>query len=199
MPRPPPPEVDADHCPRCFLRHEICLCEAIPTLRTCCRVLVVRHWVESWRATNTGRLVHRAVEGTVLVDHGRPGFVLEQGDLPLVDGACLLFPETDSAAPPWTGGCPELLVVVDGTWSQARRMVRRVPGLAQLPRLSLPPGAEPPRRIRRSPFPGARSTIEAVAAALSLWEPPETGRALLDLYEVLAQRMDLARGPRWVR
>ncbi len=199
MPRPPPPQADSAHCPRCFLPHHLCICADIPRLTCRCRVLVVRHWSESWRATNTGRLVGLALGTAEVVDHGKPGYALETKDLPIGPRSCLLFPLTDTGAEPWTGGRPDVLVVPDGSWTQARRMVRRVPGLSALPRLALAPGPEPARRIRRSPSPGARSTLEAVAAALALWEPPEVAESLLALYDRLAVRMDEARGPRDLR
>jgi DTW domain-containing protein YfiP len=161
------------------------------------RVLVVRHCLEAFRATNTGRLVHLALRGADLVDHGRPEFPLTEADLASPPGACLLFP-AEEGTPNWTGERPSLLVVPDGTWPQARRMVRRVPGLAALPRLALPPAPAPARRIRRSPRQGARSTLEAVAHALALWEAPEVPAALLGLYDRLGVRMDEARGPRVV-
>jgi DTW domain-containing protein YfiP len=193
MPKPPPPRADSAHCARCFLPHALCLCSEIPRLRLGCRVVVVRHKNECWRATNTGRLVQLAIEGSTLVDHGHKDFRIQREDLPLGPRACLLYPHQDDGAPRWDGGRPDVLIVPDGTWSQVRRMVRRVPGLAQLPRLELPPGPQPPRRIRKAPHPGARSTIEAVAAALALWEPPPTAQRLLTLYDVLARRMDEAR------
>lgn len=198
MVRPPPAQADSRHCPRCFLPHSLCLCPDIPRLASSCRVVVVRHWLEAWRTTNTGRLVALALEDASIIDHGKKGHRLEPDDLPSGPGTCLLYPQQGDAAPSWTGTKPSVLVVPDGSWAQARRMVRRLPGLASMPRLDLPPAPPPARRIRRSPAPGARSTIEAVAGALALWEAPETPQALLDLYDLLAQRMDQARygGPR---
>ena len=190
MVRPPPPRAHQRHCERCFLPHALCICPWIPSLTPCCRVVVVRHRNESWRTTNTGRLVALALEGCEIMDHGHRDHRLEPGDVPTGPGVCLLYPRRDDDVPLWTGGRPEVLVVPDGTWSQARRIVRRVPGLATLPRLELPPAPPPVRRLRKSPSPEARCTIEAVAAALGKWGPPEHERALLDLYDLLAKRMD---------
>ncbi len=195
MSRPPPPTADSEHCPRCFLAHHLCLCAEIPRLRPQVRVVVVRHLNESWRATNTGRLVALALEGAEIMEHGHRHHRLCAEDLPSGPGVCLLYPRQGDDVRLWTGGRPTHLVVPDGSWAQARRMVRRVPGLATLPRLEIGEDAAPPpaRRIRKSPTPAARSTIEAVAAALALWEPPDQARALLTLYDRLAQRMDEAR------
>jgi len=66
---------------------------------------------------------------------------------------------------------PVTLVVVDGTWAQARKLLRVNPSLARLPRYAFRP-AEPSRyRIRREPAPHCVSTIEATVAALSCLEP----------------------------
>jgi DTW domain-containing protein YfiP len=194
MPFPPPPEAGASHCPRCFLPHHLCLCADIPQLRVSCELVVVRHWYESWRITNTGRLLALAIEGCQLVDHGHREYRIQPGEIPTPPGTCLLYPLQGDEAPRWSGGRPQRIIVPDGSWAQARRMVRRVPGLWALPRLELPPGPEPARRIRRSPNAAARCTIEAVATALALWEPPETAAALSSLYDRLAERIDLARG-----
>ena len=196
MPRPPPPVARPSHCARCFLPRHLCLCPAIPRLPCAVPVVVLRHWYEGHRTTNTGRLVALALDGAQLIDHGMPGFRLDERDLSLPPDTCLLFPIEGSEAPPWSGGRPRCLLVPDGSWPQARHLVRRLPGLSALPRLELPPAPAASRRIRRSPFAGGRSTLEAVAAALAHWEPPETARALLELYDALGRRMDEARGPR---
>jgi len=185
---------DARHCPRCFLPLRLCLCPLIPRLRPRIRVLVLRHWFESHRLSNTGRLVQLALAGSDLLDHGRPGYRLLAEDLPSGPGCCLLFPDSEGGAPMWQDGPPELLVVVDGSWSQARSMVRRLPGLAGMPRLSLGAVPAPARRIRRSPRAGLCSTIEAVAGALELWEEPCIARQLRQLYDLLAARLDETRG-----
>jgi DTW domain-containing protein YfiP len=87
-------------------------------------------------------------------------------------GAALLFPgegsrpvEAAAAEPPRT------LVVVDGTWLQAEKMLERNPSLAALPRLSLSP-ARPSGYgdLRREPAEGHLPTIEAVALALGVLE-----------------------------
>jgi DTW domain-containing protein YfiP len=158
---------------------------------------VVRHHLEAFRATNTGRLVQLAL-GADLADHGKPCFNLTAEDLGIGPGACLLYP-LGAKARAWAGGRPDLLVVPDGTWQQVRRLIRRVPGLRDLPRLELPASPDPPRCIRRRPAEGRCSTIEAVAQALAAWEDPAVPAALLRLYDRLGARMDEARGPRTQR
>ena len=67
---------------------------------------------------------------------------------------------------------PITLVVPDGTWSQAVRARRRIPGLADIPCAALPPGLVSTYRLRHDPRAGRVSTLEAIAHALGVLEGP---------------------------
>lgn len=115
-----------------------------------------------------------------------------------VDQALLLFPvnETAQAQPepqPLKGGST-LLIVPDGTWRKARKIVRANPVLDTLPRLSLP--AEPPSqyRVRKAREPAAVATIEAIVRALSALEPEQDFQPLLKPFHVLVTQQIQAMG-----
>ena len=55
-------------------------------------------------------------------------------------------------------------MVVDGTWSQAKKVVRENPLLSSLPRYAFQPPAPSEYRIRREPQENYVSTIEALPA-----------------------------------
>ncbi|MEH1163995.1 tRNA-uridine aminocarboxypropyltransferase [Micromonospora sp. CPCC 205539] len=75
---------------------------------------------------------------------------------------------------------PRTLVVIDGTWGQARSMLGADPELGALPRLSLAPATSSRYAIRAQPFPHGLSTVEAVAEALILLgDDPVVRMALL--------------------
>lgn len=190
-------------CSRCRMLPWHCFCDRLRPIPVSTRVVVVMHQRELAKVTNSGRLVALALQDARLVLHGQPGPPTR------VDGladparrACVLFPADD--APPLSredaqaDGRPLTLVVPDGTWRQAQRMVRRIPALAALPRRSLPPG--PPSRYRlRSAAPGRLSTCEAVSRALALIEGPGPADALSELFDVLVSAALAARageGPR---
>ncbi len=61
---------------------------------------------------------------------------------------------------------PVTLVVVDGTWSLAKKVVRSNPRVAALPRYALTPDRPSEYRIRAEPSDECVSTIEAVIQAL---------------------------------
>lgn len=171
-------------CPRCLLQLRVCLCAAVPTVATRTRIVIVRHHLERWRSSNSGRLAHFALPNSEIIDHGG---IRGPAALPPLDGAWLLFPEgepvTRAPEPP-----PRQLVVLDATWSQARRMFRKLAPLRGLPYLRLPDEAMPAARLRASPGEGRVSTLEAIARALRLLEGDAAAAPLEALFAVAVER-----------
>ena len=177
-----------------------CFCDRVPRVATATRVVVVMHYGELPKVSNTGRLLGMAlVDGHVVV-HGRPGGPTRIAGLDdPARQAYVLFP--DDEAPPLSreelarDGRPVTLVVPDGTWRQTRRIVRRVPDVVPLPRRRLPDG--PPSRYRlRSAAPGRLSTCEAVARALGILEGPAVEARLAELLDTLVEGALRARSGR---
>jgi hypothetical protein len=92
------------------------------------------------------------------------------------------------------------LVVLDGTWWQAKKLFQQNPELAALPRYSLSPQSPSRYRIRREPALHCISTIEAIGEALTLLEPNGFDRAaLLRPFDVMVEHQlhyAAARGAR---
>lgn len=169
-------------CTRCLLQH--CLCGEVPVVATRTRIVIVRHHLETFRASNTGRLAHFALPNSELVEHGGAG---GPARLPGLDGAWLLFPEGPVVDAPIEPP-PRALIVLDATWSQARRMFRKLSGLRGLPILRLPEAPMPSARLREAPAPGKVSTIEAIARALRLLEGDAAAAPLERLFELAVAR-----------
>lgn len=89
---------------------------------------------------------------------------------------------------------PLLLVVPDGTWRKARKLLHLNPSLAALPRVSLGAVAPSRYRLRKAPEEGALSTIEAVVAALDALEAPQSFAALLRPFDALIEGQIAAMG-----
>lgn len=174
----------SSRCGRCRYRRELCLCPDIPRVDTRTRFLVLRHALETWKPSNTGRLVALALPNSALHPVGERDVPLPEAEL-AAPGTWLLYPE---GPPPPTGAPPPArLVVLDGSWPQARRMAQRIPALRALPRLALPP--PPPRpRMRRSSRPAAMATLEAVARAVALLEGEPLAEPLERLYALAVAR-----------
>jgi DTW domain-containing protein YfiP len=177
-------------CAGCAFPAALCLCDRIPRLEIPTRFVVLRHASEIPRLTSTARWAAAALAGARIVDYALPGPPLDDASL-AGDGTWVLFP---SARPTPPGSvAPRRIVVPDGTWQQARRMMQRVPALRALPRLSLPPAAAAPR-LRRPPIAGGMSTLEAIAAALRFLGHLDEAERLLDLHAEAVERVSRLRG-----
>ncbi len=146
------------------------------------RVFMLRHWQERVRTTNSGRWAALSLSRCEIVDHAVPGEPLDFSRIP-TSGAAVLFPSPAGGIP---SPPPRTLVVLDATWSQARRMLQRIPELQTLPRLSIPGVLA--ERLREPTVKGGMSTIEALAAALDLLGDAEAAAALTRTWRLAVER-----------
>ncbi len=182
-------------CPRCLRPATHCLCALIPSLDSRTRVLLLQHPSEVNHALNTARLAALGLNNAQLI----VGEVFD--DLPVLLNppgyqARLLFP-ADDAQPLQAyvpGDQPLLLVVPDGTWRKARKLLHLNPLLAALPRVTLAEGAVSRYRLRKAPGPGALSTVEAIVQALQVLEAPASFELLLKPFEALIDGQIAAMG-----
>jgi DTW domain-containing protein YfiP len=185
----------SNRCARCLVRRDLCLCGEVVAVPTRTRFVVVRHVLEKFRSTNTGRIALLALPNASLVEFGgeEPSGTLEALIGPQ---AALLFPDGGRPVDGPVDGAVGTVVVVDGSWSQARRMVQRIPALRGLPRLSLPerPEGESLPRLRAANRPDGLSTIEAMVRALELLEGENVASPLADLCRLHAARSRAAKG-----
>ena len=180
----------AGHCPRCVLKLQICVCGEIPRVQASTEIVLIRHVTELLLTSNTGRFAALALPNSRLLSYG--GGMAFDASFLREPGTALLYCSGPATRP--LSFVPERLVVLDGSFRQARRMYKRVPELRALPELSLPAPAVTPTRLRRPTLPEGMSTLEAVAAALSLLEGPERAAPLWTLHAELVRRADLVRG-----
>lgn len=182
-------------CPRCLRPTTHCLCALIPSLDSRTRVLLLQHPSEVGHALNTARLAALGLNNAQLL----VGEVFD--DLatllsPPGYQARLLFPADDAqllqAYAPVDQ--PLLLVVPDGTWRKARKLLHLNPLLAALPRVTLADGGVSRYRLRKAPGPGALSTVEAIVQALQVLEAPVSFEPLLKPFEALIEGQIAAMG-----
>lgn len=178
------------HCSRCTRPVECCLCALIPCLSSRTRVLILQHPSEVKHALNTARLAALGLSNAELlvgeVFEALPALLQQPGYR-----ACLLFPGEQAQALAQFADQhdeqPLLLVVPDGTWRKARKLLHMNPLLAALPRVVLPQGLQSNYRLRKAPMPGALSTVEAIVVALNNLESPRNFDALLKPFEALIE------------
>lgn len=189
MPRP--------RCERCQRPLAHCLCPLIPDLASHTRVVLLQHPSETSHALNTARLAALGLANAQLqvgeVFDDLQALLATPGYRPVV-----LFPGDDAqVVQPYTatpGLLPLLLIVPDGTWRKARKLLYLNPLLAALPRVTLTEVLPSRYRLRKAPQPGALSTIEAVVQALNVLEAPRSFDALLRPFEALIDGQISAMG-----
>lgn len=160
-------------CARCLRPVLVCVCSHVPHLSTLnTNVVLLQHPRESRNGIGTARLAHLALPGSLLkagLDFSQdaevqatvtaaPTFVLFPGDNAIPISA---LPAVERIT----------LVVVDGTWWQAKKLIKLNPWLAALPRVAFSPTRPSDYRIRKQPAAHCVSTIEALAEVLSAREP----------------------------
>lgn len=174
------------------MHRSLCICGLLPRIATRTRVVLVLHQLELNKPTNTGLVAARCLENSAIVYRGRvPGSAGAAAAEPLAAAggqALVLFPHPDAAPLQAWRGRQVVLVVPDGTWSQAASTRRRLPELAALPCVSLPPPEQDVDRLRTPPRPGRLATLEAVAVALGILEGPDVEAALMRVYRTMTDR-----------
>lgn len=171
-------------CSRCQRPSSLCLCALIPALDSRTQVLILQHSSEASHALNTARLAALGLRNAEL----RVGERFED-DCDAARLSYLLFPGED-AIPLGSladAAQPVHLIVPDGTWRKARKILHVNPWLAELPRVALPEGLSSRYRLRKAPMPGALSTIEAIVTALNLLESPSRFDELLLPFDALIE------------
>lgn len=192
-----PPVVAARRrCARCLRPAGYCLCHLLPHIAARTQILVIQHPDEQRHALNTARLlVAGLADAELLVAERLPEQRCEQ----LLDPAwCteLLFPGHGASPlqPTTVDERPRRLVLLDGTWRKARKLLYLSPVLQQLPQVALPEGLRSRYRLRKAPSAGALSTIEAGMQALQMLEPDVDFSPLLAPFDALIEGQIRAMG-----
>lgn len=186
-------------CPRCRMTWSLCVCDLAPWLSLRTRVAVIMHVKETVRPSNTGHVVPMVLANSFVCLRGikdRPNETA--GMIPPGSQGLVLYPSSDSQE--LTADYlrnirqPVTLVVLDGNWRQAGKMVRHESALDGLPRVRLAAG--PASRFRlRAQFGRARvCTFEAAARALGTIEGAEVQARLEAFLTIMIERMLWARG-----
>ena len=179
-------------CARCTRPLSVCYCAHLPEIATRTRVVFLQHPREADVGIGTARMAHLSLPGSELhvgVEwSGSPALASALGDP--ARPAALLYPgpsAVDLAQHPPPG--PITLVVVDGTWAHARKIVSANPELAALPRYTFEAPRPSEYRIRREPKAEYLSTIESLAHVLGVLEgDPERFAALHAPFRAMVEK-----------
>ncbi|HTN31869.1 MAG TPA: tRNA-uridine aminocarboxypropyltransferase [Pseudomonas sp.] len=195
-----------ERCPRCRVAPAYCLCPWMPRINTRAGMCLVMHDIEALKPTNTGWLIGDVVPDTfaygwsrVEVDARLEALLADPQWQPYV-----VFP-AEYAEPsrvvetlaPLAGKRP-LFILLDATWTEARKMFRKSPYLDRLPVLSLQPEQLSRYRLRRSTRAEHLCTAEVAALCLELSGDQKAAEALGDHFELFTEHYLAAKHHRAV-
>ncbi|MDB4936885.1 MAG: hypothetical protein JWP87_3857, partial [Labilithrix sp.] len=191
-------------CPRCERPTRVCYCEHLTSVDTKTRIVLLQHPREEDMAIGTARMASLCLPNSELhvgVDF-RTSQALHRALSDPERPAALLYPSdgaVDVLTDPPRG--PITLVVVDGTWWQARKLVRVNPDIAKLPRYAFRAPTPSEYRIRREPDEAYVSTIEALVHVLGVLEgdPDKLRRLLVPFRAMIDKQIAFATTVRGAR
>ena len=176
-----------------------CLCEHIVRRELSTRLALVMHHRETQKPSATGPLALAALTNSKLYVHGLRDQRLDlnhlhdEGRRVLMlfprEGARELSVELVAEDPK-----PITLVVPDGSWRQATRAGKRIPGLERAEAVTLPSG--PPTRwgLRRETSAVGLATFEAIARAMGILESKQIQIELESLFDRMVVTTRMTRG-----
>jgi len=207
-PRQTPPS-----CKRCGKSERYCVCNAIQTIPSKLRLLILQHPKEAGEALGSAIILHLAhPDSRLCVGLSWPNLsralgqgadpkewaVLYLGSAKLIPGAqpkgpaLLRVTRKDRAVPEELENLSKLkgVVLLDGNWRQVKSLWWRNPWLLKLRRLLLiPRGKSLYGKLRREPRSESVSTLEAAAQTLAIIEQNEQiEEILLRPFSELVQR-----------
>lgn len=188
-----------DRCVTCRMHATLCICALVPKLETRTRLALLLHYREVPRPTNTGQLAARCLPRSTIevIGDGK-----RRAQLPVIEAheqPLLLYPATDAVSIEHYANHerPVVLIVPDGSWRQAQKMRKRIPGLAAIPCVILPEAGRTEYRLRAEHHAGGLATFEAIARALRILEGdagPAIETALMAVFRVMVERTLWLRG-----
>ena len=174
------------------------MCALIPRLDVATRIVLVMHRREILTTTASGPLALAALPNSQLLLHGVKDAPVDLNFLH--DGSSrvlLLYPSEDarplSAELLAEDQRPVTLVVPDGSWRQASRAARRIPGVEFAERVTLPPDRPTEWGLRRETKAFGLATFEAIARALGVLEGPQVRETLEEVFRESVRRQKALR------
>ena len=212
-----PSQIQPETCPQCFKLPELCVCASIRPVATRLHVLILQHPQEPDKDLGTARLANLALANSTLkvglswpnlkkalgreqVQASRWGVLYLgsgiKGKTYSPKAAAEAVEQrlqfvTKAGAPTAPPDEPlEGIVILDGTWSQAKTLWWRNAWLLKLRRVVLTPkGRSLYRELRKEPRRECLSTIESVAECLTaLGEPAQAETGLKSLFAELLEK-----------
>ncbi len=182
-------------CQRCLLPLKQCLCATLQPSSARSRFCLVMFDTEPMKPSNTGRLIADILPDTAAFQWSRtepPQALLDLVANPDYQ-PMVVFPAAYAGSerqvittPP--SGKPPLFIMLDGTWTEARKMFRKSPYLDRLPVISVDLSRVSAYRLREAQVEGQYCTAEVAIALLDLAADQHAAQALGDHFSCFRTR-----------
>ena len=161
-------------CERCLFTPSTCICGAIKRLTNKVSVVILQHPSEEKIAKNTAKLLNLSLTDCKIIKGENNTDFAMLNSLPL-DSTVLLYPNEHATYLDDTNPKPALsnithLIVIDGTWKKAYKILQLTPLLTKFKTVSFKQLPQNRYAIRKAPRADSLSTLEAVAHSLLLIE-----------------------------
>ncbi len=161
-------------CERCLFTPSTCICGAIKRLTNKVSVVILQHPSEEKIAKNTAKLLNLSLTHCKIIKGENNTDFAMLNSLP-VKSTVLLYPNEHATYLDDTNPKPALsnithLVVIDGTWKKAYKILQLTPLLTKFKTVSFKQLPQNRYAIRKAPRADSLSTLEAVAHSLLLIE-----------------------------
>jgi DTW domain-containing protein YfiP len=187
-------------CFNCLQPVVTCFCRHLRPFDPGYKFVILIHALELRRRIATGRMAHLCLRDSVLLlgyDYSENstlnGLLSDPQYCPVV-----LYPGQDSLnltnlttlerRQVFPSEKKPLVVVIDGTWSTAKKMLRRSRNLRDLPRICFTPDKPSRFRVRQQPKKECLSTIEAIHQTLDLLRPSADQDALVYVFDKMVEQ-----------
>lgn len=183
-------------CQRCLLPLKQCLCDTLQPQIARSRFCLVMFDTEPMKPSNTGRLIADILPNTHAFQWSRTEPPQEMLDLVASSDyqPMVVFPASYAdngrvvlSAPPLSGK-PPLFIMLDGTWTEARKMFRKSPWLDALPVISVDLSISSAYRLRVANVDGQYCTSEVAAALLEQAGDVEASQGLTNHFTLFRER-----------
>ncbi|MEW6435184.1 MAG: tRNA-uridine aminocarboxypropyltransferase [Myxococcota bacterium] len=176
-------------CLRCRRPRSVCWCHALTPVDSGTRVVFIQHPREARVPVSTCRMAHLSLPNSELHVALKAEGNARLEAVCAMPGTAVLFPSESATDVDALTAPPAQLVVVDGTWSNAKKIVEKCPVLSKLPRLKLQPRQPGNYRIRKEPAEHCLATIEAVAYVLERLErAPGRFTPMLRVFDAMVEK-----------
>lgn len=164
-------------CERCLLAEHYCICEQVEQAQCDAAVCLLMYHNESFKPSNTGRLIAEVIPDNYAFRWDRtapepqllallqnpqyqPMIIFPASDVEDTSRVVTQIERVESKRP--------LFIFLDGTWREAKKMIRKSPYLDKFPVLSITPEKLSDYRLRVAPHEHQLGTAEVAIMVLAL-------------------------------